>query len=60
MCKAIPRHFYSGKLLEKVHDVTFLHVFVGVGVEGQCLVVICIHNILYKQFSYFNIVCFKK
>ena len=31
MCKAITRHCYSGKLLEKMHDVTFFRVFVGGG-----------------------------
>jgi hypothetical protein len=31
MCKVITRHCYSGKLLEKMHDVTFFYVFVGVG-----------------------------
>jgi hypothetical protein len=34
MCKVITRHCYSGKLLEKMHDVTFFHVFVGVGGSG--------------------------
>lgn len=31
MCKAITRHCCSGKLLQKMHDVTFFHVFVGGG-----------------------------
>lgn len=34
MCKAITRHCYSGKLLEKMHDVTFFHAFVGGGGGG--------------------------
>jgi len=66
MCKAITRHCCSGKLLEKMHDVTFFHVFVvggggdGVGAWRWWSVAICIYKILYKQFSYFNTVCLKK